>query len=71
MENNCRDYQNVFHVSADKLSCINAVKHPIGVVQGTRLINTKPYRSPETQEAEDDESRTRNGNFICVRRLVR
>jgi hypothetical protein len=54
MENTCREYQEVFHLSGDKLSCTSAVKHSINTVPGTSPINTRPYRLPEAQKAEVD-----------------
>ena len=50
----CRDYQDIFYLPGDKLSCTNAVKHSINVIPGTSPIPTKPYRLPEAQKAEID-----------------
>jgi hypothetical protein len=52
LENTCVDYQDVFHLSGDKLSSTNATRHSIIVVPGTVPINTKPYRLPEAQKSE-------------------
>jgi hypothetical protein len=48
----CKDYQDIFHLPGEELSCTSAVKHSINVVPGTNPINTKPYRLPEAQKAE-------------------
>jgi hypothetical protein len=52
MEETYRDYQDIFYLPGDKLSCTTNVKHPISVVQGTSPIHTGPYRLLESQKAE-------------------
>jgi hypothetical protein len=54
IEKVCKDYQDIFHVPGEELSCTSVVKHSINVVPGTNPINTKPYRLPETQKAETE-----------------
>jgi hypothetical protein len=39
----CFDYQDVFFLPGDGLSCTSAVKHTIHLKPGTVLINTHPY----------------------------
>jgi hypothetical protein len=48
----CKDYQDIFHLPGEDLSCTSAVKHSINVIPGMNPINTKPYRLPEAQKAE-------------------
>ena len=50
----CFDYQDVFFLSGDKLSCTNAVRHTIQLQPGVIPINTRPYRLPESQKEEID-----------------
>ena len=50
----CFDYQDVFYLPEDRLSCTNAVKHTIPLELGTTPINTRPYRLPESQKEEVD-----------------
>jgi hypothetical protein len=59
IENACRDYQDIFYLNVDKLSCTNAIKHAINVVPGTSPMNTRPYRLPEAQKAEVDRQVTK------------
>ena len=48
----CFDYQDVFFLPGDRLSCTSAVKHTIHLEPGTVPINTRPYRLPESQREE-------------------
>jgi hypothetical protein len=50
----CFDYQDVFFLLGDHLSCTNAVKHTIHLEPGTVPINTCPYQLPESQRKEID-----------------
>jgi transposase InsO family protein len=50
----CFEYQDVFYLSGDKLSCTNAAKHTIQLEPGVTPINTRPYRLPESQKEEID-----------------
>jgi hypothetical protein len=50
IENTCRDYQDIFYLHGDRLSCTNAIKHSINVIPGTNPINTRLYRLPEAQK---------------------
>jgi hypothetical protein len=52
IEKTCHDYQDIFYLPGEKLSCTNAARHTIQVVPFTTPINTRPYRLPETQKAE-------------------
>jgi hypothetical protein len=52
MEKTCEDYQDIFYLSEDRLSCTPTVKHSINVVPGTSPIYTRPYRLPESQKEE-------------------
>jgi hypothetical protein len=54
IENTCRDYQDIFYLKGDRLSCTNTIKHSINVILGTSSINTRPYRLPEAQKREVD-----------------
>jgi hypothetical protein len=54
VEDTCRDYHDIFYLPGDTLSCTTTVKHSINVIPGTSLINTRPYRLPESQKAEVD-----------------
>jgi hypothetical protein len=40
----CFDYQDVFFLPGDRLSCTSAVKHTNNLERGTVPINTRPYR---------------------------
>jgi hypothetical protein len=55
----CFDYQDVFFLTGDRLSCTNAVKHSINLEPGTAPINTRPYRLPESQKQEIDRQVTK------------
>jgi len=46
----CFDYQDVFCLPGDKLSCTNAARHAIQLEPGVTPINTRPYRLPEAKE---------------------
>jgi len=50
----CFDYQDVFYLRSDQLSCPNAVNHSINFIPGTTPINTRHYKLPETQKQEVD-----------------
>jgi hypothetical protein len=50
----CFDYQDVFFLPGDRLSCTSAVKHTIHLEPGTVPINTRLYRLPESQRKEID-----------------
>jgi hypothetical protein len=50
----CSYYQDIFYLPGDKLSSTGAARHSISVEPGTELINTRPYRLPETQKIEVD-----------------
>jgi hypothetical protein len=50
----CFDYQDVFFLPGDCLSCTSAVKHTIHLEPGTVPINTRPHRLPESQRKEID-----------------
>jgi len=42
----CFEYQDMFYLPGDKLSCTNAAKHTIQLEPGVTPINTRPYRLP-------------------------
>jgi hypothetical protein len=44
----CFQYQDVFYLPGDKLSCTNAARHSIQLEPGVTPINTRPYRLPES-----------------------
>ena len=50
----CFDYQDVFSLPGDKLSCTNAAKHTLVLETGATPINTRRYRLPESQKEEVD-----------------
>jgi len=50
----CFEYQDMFYLPGDKLSCTNAAKHTIQLEPGVTPINTQPYRLPESQKEEID-----------------
>lgn len=50
----CSDYQDVFFLLGDRLSCTSAMKHTIHLEPGTVSINTHPYRLSESQMKEID-----------------
>jgi hypothetical protein len=50
----CFDYQDVFFLPGDCLSCTSAVKHTIHLLPGTIQINTCLYRLPECHGKETD-----------------
>lgn len=54
----CFDYQDVFYLPSDQLSCTNAVKQ-LNFIPGTTPINTRHYRLPETQKQEVDKQLTK------------
>jgi hypothetical protein len=48
------EYQDVFYLPRDKLSCTNAARHTIQLEPGVTSINTRPYSLPESQKEEID-----------------
>jgi hypothetical protein len=50
----CEEYNDVFHLSGDKLTFTTAVEHtfPTPTIDPTQGINTKPYRIPEIHRDE-------------------
>jgi hypothetical protein len=48
----CFEYQDVFCLPGDKLSCTNAARHTIQLEPGVTPINTRPYRLPESHKEE-------------------
>jgi hypothetical protein len=50
----CFDYQDVFFLPGDRLSCTSAVKHSIHLKPGTIPINTHLYQLPESERKEID-----------------
>ena len=50
----CFEYQDVFYLSGDKLSCTKAARHTIQLEPGVTPINTRPYTLPESQKEEID-----------------
>jgi hypothetical protein len=59
LEEICFDYQDVFFLPGDRLSCTSAAEHTIHLEPGTTPINTRPYRLPESQRQEIDRQVTR------------
>ena len=55
----CFDYQDVFFLQGDRLSCTSAVKNNIHFEPGTIPINTRLYRLPESQRKEIDRRATK------------
>jgi hypothetical protein len=50
----CFNYQDVFFLPGDRLSCTTVMKRTIHLEPGTVPINTRPYRLPESQRKEID-----------------
>lgn len=50
----CKQYNHVFHLEGDKLSCTNTVMHEIPT-NNNNPINTKSYRYPEALKEEVNE----------------
>jgi hypothetical protein len=50
----CFEYQDVFHLPGDRLSCTNAARQTIHLEPGTTPINTRLYWLPESQKEEID-----------------
>ena len=50
----CFDYEDLFFLTGDKLSCTNAARHDIQLEPGVTAINTRPYGLPESQREEID-----------------
>jgi hypothetical protein len=48
------EYQDVFYLLGDKLSCTYAARHTIQLEPGVTPINTRPYRLPDSQKEEID-----------------
>jgi hypothetical protein len=38
IQDTCKDYQDIFYLKGDSLSCTNAIKHSINVLPGTSPI---------------------------------
>ena len=66
IEKTCADYHDIFHLPGEKLTSTTAVTHEIRVEPGTKPINVKPYRLPEThkQEARRQVEELRKGGII-------
>jgi hypothetical protein len=62
LESTCLDYQEIFYLPGDTLSCTNATRHSITLVPGTAPINTRPYRLPEAQKIEREKQVTKLAN---------
>ena len=50
----CFEYQDVFYLLGDKLSCTNATKRTVHLEPGVTPINTRSYWLPESQKEEID-----------------
>ena len=50
----CFEYQDVFYLPGDKLSCTNTARHTIQLEPGVSPINMRTYRLPESQKEETD-----------------
>jgi hypothetical protein len=50
----CVEYQDVFYLPGEKMSCTNAARHSIQLQAGVTPINTRPYRLPKSQKEEID-----------------
>jgi hypothetical protein len=48
----CAAYRDIFHLPGEPLTSTTAVKHEIHMEPGIEPVNVKPYRQPETQNAE-------------------
>jgi hypothetical protein len=50
----CEEYNDVFHLPRDKLTCTTAAEHaiPTPTMNPNRAINTKSYRIPEVHKEE-------------------
>jgi len=50
----CEEYNDIFHLSGDKLTCTTAAEHaiPTPTIDPSRAINTKSYRIPEIHKEE-------------------
>lgn len=55
----CEEYDDVFHFPGEKLTFTTVAEHAIAspTIDGTRGINTKPYRIPETHKGEVNRQR--------------
>jgi hypothetical protein len=62
LEHTCLEYQDLFYLPGDTLSCTNATRHSITLVPGTAPINTRPYRLPESQKGEIEKQVTKLAN---------
>jgi hypothetical protein len=50
----CEEYNDVFHLPGDKLTCTTTIEHtiPTPTIDPHRAINVKPYRIPEVHKDE-------------------
>ena len=50
----CQEYNDIFHLSGDKLICTTAAEHaiPSPTIDPIRAINTKSYRIPDIHKEE-------------------
>jgi hypothetical protein len=50
----CEEYNDVFHLPGDKLTCTSTIEHaiPTPTIDPHRAINVKPYRIPEVHKDE-------------------
>jgi hypothetical protein len=52
IEKTCLDYQDIFHLPGEILSCTIVVKHQIRLEPGAEPVIIRPYRLPESQKPE-------------------
>lgn len=48
----CIDYNDIFYLEGDKLSCANELTHRIPIKSDQQPINTRPYRLPQCHKEE-------------------
>lgn len=48
VEEFCRKYPYQFYVDGDNLGCTSVIKHHIKIIPGSKIINIKQYRIPQT-----------------------
>lgn len=43
----CREFNDIFYLSGDKLTTTNAIQHNINLIPHSKIVHKKPYRFPE------------------------
>jgi len=48
----CEDYQDIFYLKGDSLTCITIIAYEINTLADTAPVNVRPYRPPKKHKME-------------------